>query len=341
MITNFNYDFHSDKRHFIEQIANDSMMPNIIIYGQSGSCKNALISQLLELIYDENVHKTSNVVYNTSNKINTETKIAVKQSDYHIVIEPQNNNFDKHLIQDVIKSYAKYRPLNVFQSKTTFKTIVLNNVHKLSFFAQTALRRTLENYASTCRFILSTDSLTRILEPLYSRCVTINVARPSDFKMLDFVVTQCAQHKFYINAKEMALILKSANGNVKTMMWLLQLKKYNLSLLTIYDKHINKIVATILDKNVSKFGSIMILLYEIIVSNISPIILIKNLMNELINSKTISTRHKIKIIQAAAIYENRLQKCRKEIIHLQGFILSVFGILNEIEKTSFFNHLFA
>ena len=34
-------------------------------------------------------------------------KVMINQSRYHIIIEPNNNGFDKYLIQEIIQEYAK------------------------------------------------------------------------------------------------------------------------------------------------------------------------------------------------------------------------------------------
>ena len=34
----------------------------------------------------------------------------IKQSKHHIIIEPNNNNFDRYLIQDIVKEYARRYP---------------------------------------------------------------------------------------------------------------------------------------------------------------------------------------------------------------------------------------
>ena len=39
---------------------------------------------------------------------NTKTKVLIKQSNHHIIIEPNNNGFDKYLIQEIIQDYAKF-----------------------------------------------------------------------------------------------------------------------------------------------------------------------------------------------------------------------------------------
>ena len=56
---------------------------------------------------------------------------------------------------------------------------------KLTKDAQHALRRTMEKYMTTCRVILCTNSTSKVIPAIRSRCLAIRVAAPS----LDDMVT--------------------------------------------------------------------------------------------------------------------------------------------------------
>ncbi len=70
------------------------------------------------------------------------------------------------VIRDTVKRFARSKSL----SDVPFKLLVLDEADHLTADAQHALRRTMEKYTDTCRFILSCNYSSRIIEPIQSRC---------------------------------------------------------------------------------------------------------------------------------------------------------------------------
>ena len=69
------------------------------------------------------------------------------------------------VVRHKIKEFARTAPINA-----PFKIIFLDEADALTADAQAALRRTMEMYSKICRFILSCNYVSRIIEPIQSRC---------------------------------------------------------------------------------------------------------------------------------------------------------------------------
>jgi replication factor C small subunit len=70
------------------------------------------------------------------------------------------------VVRHKIKNFARTAPLG----EAEFKIIFLDEADALTSDAQSALRRTMEKYTSSCRFILSCNYSSKIIEPIQSRC---------------------------------------------------------------------------------------------------------------------------------------------------------------------------
>ena len=320
--------FHKEEIERIKKMSQDNAVPHIIFYGPEGSGKKTLIDLFLELLYDKHVHDTVNTIYNVTGSGNCVTPISIKQSNYHIVIEPNNNNFDRYLIQDVVKEYAKRVPLGVFTSRKLFKTVLINNVDNLSYYAQTSLRRTMELYSSTCRFIMWTKSLSKVINPLRSRCYCFRIRAPKNSELLEFLFRISGKEQLRLSVGQYTDILNKANGNIKKALWLLQLSKFDESLETSYDETIQIITKLVLSCDLKKISIIRDLLYNIMITNISGTEIIKDVTDAILKDKTVAFICKIDISEIAADAEYNLVRGRREIIHLEKFIIGVMNRIN-------------
>jgi replication factor C small subunit len=70
------------------------------------------------------------------------------------------------VVRNQIKEFARTRPAG----DAAFKILFLDEADALTTDAQAALRRTMESYAKTCRFILSCNYSSKIIDPIQSRC---------------------------------------------------------------------------------------------------------------------------------------------------------------------------
>jgi replication factor C small subunit len=71
-----------------------------------------------------------------------------------------------NVVRSTIKDFARTLAFNA-----DFKLIFLDEADALTADAQQALRRTMEKYTKTARFILSCNYSSKIIEPIQSRCV--------------------------------------------------------------------------------------------------------------------------------------------------------------------------
>lgn len=85
------------------------------------------------------------------------------------------------VVRTKIKEYARIAPMG----EAGFKIIFLDEADALTPEAQAALRRTMEKYTQTCRFVLSCNYSAKIIEPIQSRCAVFRFRplKPEDIKL--------------------------------------------------------------------------------------------------------------------------------------------------------------
>jgi len=71
-----------------------------------------------------------------------------------------------NVVRETVKTFARTRSIG----EVTFKTLILDEADNMTSDAQQALRRTMERYTETARFILIANYSGKIIEPIQSRC---------------------------------------------------------------------------------------------------------------------------------------------------------------------------
>ena len=332
--TNYNWEsqsptkcyFHKEILNKLKTISSDDCMPHIIFYGNPGTGKKTIINLFLEMIFDNSIYNLDDSKYTVISSGNIENEVIVKQSDHHIIIEPNNNNFDRYLIQDIVKEYARRYPLCIFEKSRNFKMVQINNLDNLSYYAQTSLRRTIEKYSKTCRFIMWCYSLSKVIEPLRSRCLCIHIPTQTNEQLIKWTFNIASLESIKIDFRVLTNIVESSGGNLKNILWKLDMFKYCGKINNCYQKGLKKLIDEILCGH--NIEIIRDYIYKMMITNISSNIIIKDILNIILTKINDYPKEKIfKIIDSASTFEYRLSKGRRDIIHIETFLESIVNIL--------------
>jgi len=302
-------------------------IPHVIISGPRGGGKKTLVKFFLEALYGDGVNDISKTKYSISGS-SKKNIIEVMQSNYHIVIEPTNTNHDKYILQEIIKQYAIHKTLNIFEKSRKFKTIVIYDIENLSVNSQAALRRTMEVYANTCRFVMVCNNLSKIFDPLRSRCriFCVNQSSTDDIKCM--IQHIAIKENIKLTSKNMNNILENCNGNMKEAIWILDQIRLNCyTTLPIYlalDNIVN-IMMTVIKKNniVTIFDKkIRHKIQDILTTTMSGSDIIIGIMDRLIKKINIDDIN-INIIAIASDAEFNLVFGRRNITHIDDFVARI------------------
>ncbi len=122
------------------------------------------------------------------------------------------------VVRQKVKDFARTKALG----KVPFKVIFLDEADALTKEAQQALRRTMENYTNTCRFIMSCNYSSRIIDPIQSRCVIFRF-KLLEKKDISSVIRKIAQNENLNLAEDVFdTLYESAEGDCRRAINLLQ-----------------------------------------------------------------------------------------------------------------------
>lgn len=71
-----------------------------------------------------------------------------------------------NVVRETVKTFARIRSIG----EIPFKIMILDEADNMTSDAQQALRRTMERFTETCRFVLIANYSGKIIEPIQSRC---------------------------------------------------------------------------------------------------------------------------------------------------------------------------
>jgi replication factor C subunit 3/5 len=307
---------------------------HIIVYGSLNSNKENLVTLLLENIFGKNNIDLKDVEYTINGYGNTKTKVNIKQSRYHIVIEPNSNGFDKYLIQEIIQDYAKTELLNILKYKKLFKIVVINKLDNLSYYAQASLRRTMEKYSESCKFIFICDQLSKIIEPIRSRCILLRTQLPTTEQLMDILLQVTCEENIELKSHEYCEIIEKSEFKINTAIWLLELKKYGLPYEKNWDNLSEEIVSIILNKknyNINKCLSsikrVREIFYNLFITNIPTQTIIRTIMIKILK-RVNDLKLKVNITEITSIFELRLSLGTRSIIHFETYIIRLIYLFN-------------
>jgi replication factor C small subunit len=93
------------------------------------------------------------------------------------------------VVRETVKTFARVRSIG----DIPFKIMILDEADNMTADAQQALRRTMERYTETCRFILCANYSGKIIEPIQSRCAPFRfmfLPREEHDKYLRYIAEQ-------------------------------------------------------------------------------------------------------------------------------------------------------
>lgn len=117
-----------------------------------------------------------------------------------------------------VKDFARTRALG----DVPFKIIFLDECDALTKDAQQALRRTMENYTGTCRFILACNYSSKIIDPIQSRCAVFRFRPLEADDLRELANNIIAKESLIVSSEAIDALVSIAGGDSRRITNVLQ-----------------------------------------------------------------------------------------------------------------------
>lgn len=124
-----------------------------------------------------------------------------------------------NMVRERVKKFARFSGLD---TSIPFKMVILDEADEMTSDAQTALRRIIEDTARHCRFIIIANNISKIIEPLQSRCAVFKFTRISEEEVVKYLEEICKKEKIKCTKEGLKMIYSYSEGDMRYSINMLQ-----------------------------------------------------------------------------------------------------------------------
>ena len=234
------------------------------------------------------------------------------------------------IVRVKVKDFARTKAIG----DVPFKIIFLDECDALTKEAQQALRRTMENYTTNCRFILSCNYSSKIIDPIQSRCAVFRF-KPIDQKDLHLIIDKIAKDEHLkVSDKAKDALIEVSEGDCRRLETIMQsctaISK-NITEDLIYDlasvaqpKEVKEVLELAIKNDF--IGARNKLLDTMLNHGLSGLDIIKQIQKTILDLQ-IDNRIKMELINQCGEIEFRMTEGSDEFIQLEA-LLAKFTLAN-------------
>ncbi|ANB15103.1 replication factor C subunit 2 [Sugiyamaella lignohabitans] len=176
----------------------------MLFYGPPGTGKTSTILALAKELYGPELMKSRVLELNASD----ERGISI--------VREKVKNFAKTVVSTPTEYQRTHYPC------PPYKIIILDEADSMTSDAQSALRRTMETYSKITRFCLICNYVTRIIDPLASRCSKFRFKPLDQSNALDRLEFIAKQENVKYELDALTRLMDASNGDLRKAITLLQ-----------------------------------------------------------------------------------------------------------------------
>jgi len=122
------------------------------------------------------------------------------------------------MVREKVKKFSRFAGM----VDVPFKIIILDEADEMTSDAQTALRRIIEDAAKICRFILIANNVSKIIQPIQSRCASFKFTSVSEVDVIARLEEIAKKEKVKTDKKGLKAVYEYTEGDLRHAINLMQ-----------------------------------------------------------------------------------------------------------------------
>ncbi|MFB5648983.1 MAG: replication factor C small subunit, partial [Candidatus Nitrosomaritimum aestuariumsis] len=122
------------------------------------------------------------------------------------------------MVREKVKKFSRFAGMG----EVPFKIIILDEADEMTADAQTALRRIIEDTAKICRFIFIANNISKIIDPIQSRCATFKFTTIPEEDLIKRLEEIAKNEKVKFDKKGLKAIYDYSEGDMRHAINLMQ-----------------------------------------------------------------------------------------------------------------------
>jgi replication factor C small subunit len=199
----------------LERIVESKNLPNLLFNGPAGTGKSSAAEVVARELFGD-VWEGNFTELNASNIFEQGRKYLEASRSLARFYDERKSVLDNFKL--IMNRLAGIAPL-----AAPYRILFINEADALTLDAQQALRRTIERYNRTCKFILATEQPSRVIIPIRSRCLPMHFTQLPTDTMLAYLRRIATDEGFTLSDERCLSVAHLSDGNLRRALTLLQM----------------------------------------------------------------------------------------------------------------------
>ncbi|KAJ1368065.1 hypothetical protein KIN20_029123 [Parelaphostrongylus tenuis] len=295
--------YQSEVVSVLKKVLEGSDLPNILLYGPPGTGKTSAVVAFCRQLFP--VRKTL--------------------SDRVLEL----NASDERGIQVVRTRIKEFAHRAVPRGGVPFKIVVLDEVDAMTGAAQAALRRIMEKYSKTTRFFFICNYISRIIDPLTSRCAKFRFKPIPLESQKERLLYICKNEGLNISDDSLSMLIMFCEGDLRRSINYLQSLAFRQTITADYilsatgqvlERDIAELIRACLSSDTNRLTEAVDYIYR---SGYAGRLVIDRLFDELLDNDFLTELDKSAIFDKMAVIEARLLDGSDEYVQTMDLIFCI------------------